>query len=405
MPLTEFQIKNAKPSEKPYKLTDGGWLFLLINPSGSKLWRLSYRFAGKQKLLALGAYPEIGLKDARSKRDEAKALISVGSDPSEQKRIEKLTRASTADTTFKRIAGEYQDKLRREGRAPATLDKLDWLLALVMPKLGERPISQIAAPEVLAALRPIEARGNLETARRLRATIGAVFRYAIATARAENDPTGALKGALVAPKAKHRAAITDPVALGAFLRSLDGFDGQPETLAALRLLPLVFSRPGELRLAEWAEFDLDKAVWTIPASRTKMRREHQVPLCRQALGILHDLKTLTGMRRLVFPGLRSVERPISENTLNAAMRRLGYAQDQVTAHGFRATASTLLNESGRFSADAIERALAHQDPDPVRRAYARGAFWRERVEMAEWWADYLDKLKAGEVISLRTASD
>jgi len=201
---------------------------------------------------------------------------------------------------------------------------------------------------------------------------------------------------------KHRPAIIDPAELGAFLRTVDGFNGQPETLAALRLLPLVFTRPGELRMAEWAEFDLAKAVWTIPASRTKMRREHQVPLSRQALAILSELRALTGSRRLVFPGLRSPENPISENTLNSALRRLGYSHDELTAHGFRATASTLLNESGKFSADAIERALAHQDPDPVRRAYARGVFWKERVEMAEWWADYLDRLKAGgEVVPMK----
>jgi integrase len=210
-----------------------------------------------------------------------------------------------------------------DGRAAATLDKLDWLLALVMPKLGERAIGEITGPEVLAALKPIEARGNQETARRLRSTISSVFRYAIATARAENDPTAALMGALVLPKAKHRAAITDPAELGAFLRVLEGFDGQPETHAALKLLPLVFTRPGELRLAEWVEFDLENAVWTIPASRTKMRREHQVPLSRQALAILIDSKAITGTRRLVFPGLRSADRPISENTMNAALRRLG----------------------------------------------------------------------------------
>jgi len=290
----------------------------------------------------------------------------------------------TTATTFEKVATDYQDKLKREGRAAATLTKTEWLLSLVMPKLGARPIGQITAAEILSVLKPVETRGNLETAKRLRATVGAIFRYAIATARAESDPTAALKGALVAPKTKHRAAITDPVALGAFLRNVDAFDGQPETVAALKLLPLVFSRPGELRLAEWSEFDLEKRVWTIPATRTKMRREHQAPLPRQALAVLAGLKEITGDGRLVFPGIRSIERPISENTLNASMRRMGFKQDEVSAHGFRATASTLLNESGKFSADAIERALAHQDPDPVRRAYARGAFWKERVEMAEW---------------------
>ena len=402
MALTDVEIRSAKPRAKPFKMSDGGWLFLLVNPSGSKLWRMAYRFAGKEKLLALGAYPEIGLKDARAKRDEAKVLLAAGVDPGEQRKQEKVTRAITTATTFEKVAKDYQDKLRREGRAAATLDKFEWLMALVMPKLGERPIGQITAAEILAVLKPVEARGNLETAKRLRATIGAVFRFAVTTARAETDPTPILKGALVAPKAKHRAAITDPVALGAFLRAVDAFDGQSETVAALKLLPLVFTRPGELRLAEWAEVDLDKAIWTIPASRTKMRREHQVPLPRQALAVLVDLKAITGGGRLVFPGIRSKERPISENTLNASMRRMGFKQDEVSAHGFRATASTLLNESGKFSSDAIERALAHQDPDPVRRAYARGAYWNERVEMAQWWADYLDTLReGGQVIELR----
>ncbi|MGO9945164.1 MAG: tyrosine-type recombinase/integrase [Rhodoblastus sp.] len=304
------------------------------------------------------------------------------------------------------MSSDYQDKLKREGKAPATLDKLEWLLSLVLPKMGARPIGEITAAEVLSILKPVEKRGNLETAKRLRGTIGQVFRYAIATARAETDPTVALRGALVAPKAKHRAAITDPVKLGAFLRAVDAFDGQPETIAALKLLPLVFTRPGELRLAEWSEFDLEKAIWTIPAVRTKMRREHQVPLPRQALALLTNLKEVTGGGRLAFPGIRSVERPISENTLNASMRRMGFKQDEVSAHGFRATASTLLNESGKFSADAIERALAHQDPDPVRRAYARGAFWTERIEMAQWWADHLDMLKSGgQIINLRPSAN
>jgi len=395
MPLTDVQIKAAKPREKPYKLSDGGWLFLLVTPTESKLWRIAYRFAGKEKLLSLGAYPEISLKDARAKRDEIKAQIAAGVDPALQRRIEKLTREAAAGVTLDLIANELLDKKRREGRAAATLDKVAWLLDLARPVLGGRPIADIRAPEVLAVLKAIEGRGHLETAKRLRSTLGEVFRYAVATARAENDPTSALKGALVAPKVKHRAAITDPVALGAFLRAVDAFDGQPETVAALKLLPLVFTRPGELRLAEWSEFDLDKAVWTIPARRTKMRREHLVPLPSQALAVLSDLKAITGGGRLVFPDIRSKERPISENTLNASMRRIGFKQDEVSAHGFRATASTLLNESGKFNADAIERALAHQDPDPVRRAYARGAYWAERVEMAQWWADYLNLLKVG----------
>lgn len=394
MPLTDIEVRTAKPGPKPYKLSDGGWLFLLVNPTGSKLWRIAYRIDGKEKLLSLGAYPTVSLKEARAKRDEAKALISQGMDPSHQRRIEKLTRAISNATTFKLVADEYVDKQKREGRAVNTLNKIEWLLSLATPKIGDRPISELSPAEVLAVLKAVEARGNYETAKRLRATIGAVCRFAIATARASNDPTSALKGALLSPKVKHRPAITDPAALGELLRAIDGFSGQPATVAALRLLPHVFTRPGELRMAEWSEFDLDKAIWTVPARRTKMRREHLVPLSRQALDILEALRPITGEGKLVFPGTRTVQRPISENTLNAALRRLGYTTDEVTSHGFRATASTLLNESGKFSPDAIERALAHQDADAVRRAYARGAYWAERVRMAQWWSDYLDELKA-----------
>jgi len=406
MPLTAVEVKNAESREKPYKLADGGRMHLLVTPAGSKLWRLAYRFGGKEKLLALGVYPEVALKDARAKRDEAKALLADGVDPGAKRKLDKLTKDISNATTFKALADEYQDKLRREGRAVATLEKNEWLYSQMLPKLGERPISELSATEILSVLRPVEKRGNLETAKRLRMKIGEVIRFAIATGRAVNDPTPSLKGALVGPKAKHRAAITDPIALGAFLRAVEAFDGQPETVAALKILPMVFTRPGELRLAEWREFDLNKAIWTIPASRTKMRREHQVPLPRQALAILAALKEITGGGRLVFPGIRSVERPISENTLNASMRRMGFKQDEVSAHGFRATASTLLNESGKFSADAIERALAHQDPDPIRRAYARGAFWAERVEMAQWWADHLDTLKTeGQVLVYRVGTN
>lgn len=395
MALTDVEVRTAKAVAKPMKLFDGGGLHLRIDPKGSKLWRLAYRFCGKEQTLSFGPYPTVSLKEARAKRDAAKALLAEGIDPGQHRKIEKLTKAVSNATTFKAVADEHVEKLKREGRAPATVGKTEWLLSLALPKLGDRPISELTAAEVLAVLKPIETRGNLESAKRLRATIGAVCRFAIATARATNDPTSALKGALLSPKVKHRPAITEPSALGELLRAIDGFTGQPATVAALKLLPHVFTRPGELRMAEWSEFDLDKAVWTVPAVRTKMRREHLVPLSTQALAILKALQPITGAGRLVFPGTRTVQRPISENTLNAALRRLGYAQDEVTSHGFRATASTLLNESGKFSPDAIERALAHQDPDPVRRAYARGAYWAERVEMAQWWSDHLDTLKAG----------
>ncbi|MCZ8185033.1 MAG: integrase arm-type DNA-binding domain-containing protein [Beijerinckiaceae bacterium] len=400
MPLTDTAIRNAKPGEKIIKLSDGGGLQLWVMPNGSKLWNLAYRdLQRKQRKLSFGIYPGVGLADARKKRDEAKALLASGVDPSQQKRIDKLTKAISIATTFRAVAEEYLDKQKREGRAEATVAKNRYLLEQAYPGIGERPISEIQPAEILAILKSLERRGILHAAKRVRGIIGAVFRHAVTHQKADSDPSGFLKGAIVAPKVKHRAAILDPLALGAFIRAVEEFDGQLTTKAALRLLPLVFTRPGELRMAEWREFDLANALWVIPAARTKMRRDHEVPLARQAVAILTELHTLTGRGRLVFPGLRTVERPISENTMNASMRRMGYSNDDVTAHGFRATASTLLNQSGKFSPDAIERALAHQDPDAVRRAYNRGAYWQERVDMAQWWADYLDILrKGGEVI-------
>ena len=279
--------------------------------------------------------------------------------------------------------------------------KLSGFCPSLFRSLGNRSITEIRPTDVLTVLRGVEQRGRHETARRLRSTISSVFRYAVATARAENDPTIALRGALTTPVVKPRAAVTDPKAFGALLRAIDGFDGQPATKAAFKLMALLFPRPGELRAAEWTEFDLDAAVWTIPASRTKMRRSHRVPLSHQAIRILNDLYAITGKGILVFPGVRTVLRPISENTVNAALRRLGYSKDEATAHGFRATASTLLNESGKWNPDAIERQLAHVENNDVRRAYARGEHWEERVKMMKWWADHIDGLKiVGKVIAI-----
>jgi integrase len=400
--LTDFAIRAIKITGEKQKFSDSGGLQLWVSPQGTKTWRFAYRYLGKQKDMVLGQYPAVGLSDARKRRDEAKAQLANGIDPAQQKKLDKLTKAVSAATTFRAVAEEYLDKQRREGRSGTTIIKNRYLLEQAFSAIGERPIAEIKAAEVLAILKHLEKRGTLETAKRVRATIGAVIRYAIATARAESDPTTALSGAIIAPKVKHRAAILDPAELGALLRAVDRFDGQPTTVAALRLLPMVFTRPGELRMAEWREFDLANARWAIPAKRTKMRREHEVPLATQAVAILKELHALTGKGRLVFPGLRTVERPISENTLNASLRRMGYSNDTVTAHGFRATASTLLNQSGKFSPDAIERALAHQDPDAVRRAYNRGGYWTERVEMAQWWADYLDRLRiGGDVLEFR----
>ena len=395
MPLSDLTVRAAKPAEKTLKLSDGAGLQLWVTPAGSKLWNLAYRIDGKQKKLAIGAYPAVGLAMARAKALAAKTMLASGLDPSQQKRLGKLASAASQANTFEAIAEELLSKKKREGKAENTLSKLEWLYRLAGEGLGRRPASEITAPEVLAVLRKVEVKGRHETAKRLRAVIGEVFRYAIATARATTDPTFALRGALTAPVVKHRAAITDPKGFGALLRAIDAFQGQPTTNAALKLMALLFPRPGELRMAKWSEFDLEAAEWIIPAERAKMRRPHRVPLPMQALAVLRDLQPITGHLELVFPGLRTVKRPISENTLNGALRRMGYSQDEMTSHGFRAVASTLLNESGKFSSDAIERALAHQDADAVRRAYARGEHWKERVEMAQWWADHLDTLRDG----------
>jgi len=367
MPLTDIACRSRKPSPKLKKLSDMGGLQLWIFPNGSKLWRFAYRFGGKQKLLALGRYPDTTLLAARAEREKAKVLLKEGRDPSHIRQLELIVNAAGGDT-FAIVAKEYVAKLRRENRSEATLAKIEWLLDFARPVLGPLTVREIKLIEVLAVLRTVEARGRYDTARRLRSTIGAVCRYAVATARAEADPTAALQGALTTPTVTPRAAITNPKAFGALLRAIDGFTGQPTTRAALKLMALLFPRPGELRGAEWGEFDLEEAVWTIPAPRTKMRREHRIPLAPQAIVVLKQLHKTTGGGTLAIPGVRSVRQPMSEATLNAALRRLGYSKEEATAHGFRATASTLLNESGRWTADAIERQLAHVEANAVRGA-------------------------------------
>jgi integrase len=394
--LTNTAIRAAKPKAKLRKLSDSGGLQLWIDPRGYRLWRFAYRFLGKQKVLALGPYPGTSLAEARRGRDAARSLLKDGKDPSTERRLERVTKRVSADNTFKAVAEELIARKVKEGKSEATIGKVSWLIRIASTELGPRPIADISSAEVLGVLRTVEKRGKLESARRMRSVVGQIFRYAIATARAVNDPTVALRGALLPPTVTHRAAILDPGTLGGFLRAVDGFAGQPETKAALRLLPLVFTRPGELRRAEWSEFDLDGAIWHVPAKNDKMRRGLDIPLARQAVTILRDLHAITGQGRLVFPGIRTASRPISENTLNAAMRRLGYDSDEVSSHGFRATASTILNECGLWSKDAIEKALGHIEKNEVRRAYNRSSYWDERVRMAQWWSDHLDELKQGE---------
>ena len=366
-----------------------------MKPSGGKLWRLKYRHVGKEQQLTIGRYPDVGLKEAREKRDAARKIIAAGGNPAFEKKRAAVAASVSAANTFTAIADEFIAKREREGLTGVTTRKSRWLLSLLEPGLGGRPIAEIEAYELLDAVRKIETAGHLESAKRALSFASRVFRYAVATTRAKRNVAADLQGALTAPTVKHHAAIVDPKGVGALLRAIDGFDGQPVTLWALRLAPHVFVRPGELRQAEWSEIDLEAAVWRIPASRMKMKREHVVPLSSQAVAILKEAQGLTGGGRYVFPGQRTPKRPMSENTLNGALRRLGYGGDEMTSHGFRSTASTLLNESGKWSVDAIERALAHGDTDNVRAAYHRGAHWNERVKMAQWWSDHLDGLREG----------
>lgn len=393
MALTDRQIVNLKPTDKPRKVSDSGGLHLFVSPSGGKLWRLAYRYGGKQKLLSFGAYPAVGLADARAKRDDAKKLLADDVDPAHQQKLEKQSKADSSANTFGAIADEFLAKNQREGKSSATLSKKQWLVSLALPDLGNRPITEITASEVLVPLRKVEGLGKYETASRLRAVISQVFRYAIATTRANNDPTFGLRGALVAPKATHRAALTDWDSFAKLIRAAWVYSGSVETRVALKLMAMLYPRPGELRQAEWQEFDLDKGVWTIPAERAKMRRAHKKPLPALAIETLRDLKCHTGNRRLVFPSPQSAERPLSENTMNLALRRMGFGKDQATSHGFRASASTLLNESGLWPADAIEAELGHVSGDEVRRAYHRALYWEARVRMADWWASSLDELR------------
>lgn len=395
MALTDTAVRAAKPKERDYKLADGGGLYLLVTAGGGKLWRLKYRTHGVERKLALGKYPDVTLGAARKARDEARAKVGTCDDPAAAKRRERVAAKLAAGTTFGAVALEYVAKVQREGRAPATIAKLHWAREWLQPAIGQRPVDQVEPHELLAVLRKQEAQGNLETARRTRAFASRVFRYAVATARAKADPAGLLVGAVASPRPRNLSAIVEPKRIGELLRAIDAYNGMPVTRLALALSPHVFVRPGELRQAEWGEFDMEANIWRIPAARMKKRREHVVPLSRQALAILGELRGLTGGDRLVFPAMGKRDRPMSENTATAALRRMGFGAEEMTAHGFRAMASTMLNESGKWHPDAIERALAHRDTDQVRAAYHRGAHWDERVRMAQWWSDRLDILRMG----------
>lgn len=401
MALTSSAVSNAQPRAAPYRLSDERALFLLVQPDGAKWWRWTYRRPGtsKRNTLSLGTFPDVSLKRAREKRDEARKLLADGIDPGANRRAN----SNTGAETFEAIAREWleQTKAKRVDSTNATIRAR--IAADLLPWLGNRPIADIKAPELLAALRRVEARGSLIVAKRLRQIAGQIFRYAVATGRAERDPSGDLRGALRSPGAeRHHAALTSPADVGTLLHAIDGYQGQLATRCALQLSPLLFVRPGELRQARWDEIDLAAAQWNIPGSRMKMRQAHIVPLAKQAVAILRELYPLTGggiaakpeAPRYVFPGARGRTRPMSNNTVNAALRRIGYTREQMTAHGFRATARTLLAELG-WKPDAIERQLAHKASGPLGAAYDRAQFLGERRKMMQAWADYLDQLRSG----------
>ena len=406
MPLTDTAIRSAKPQAKAVKLFDGGGLYLEVSPAGGKWWRWKYRFGGKEKRLSFGVYPDVSLKAAREKRDVSRKQLATGTDPGEARKAARLAQAGAE--SFEAIAREWHGKFSPGWVASHGDRILRRLEKDLFPWLGKRPIEEVKAPELLAVLRRIESRGAQETAHRAMQNCGQVFRYAVATGRAERDPTGDLRGALPPPKEKHHASIIEPKRVGALLRAIDSYEGFFATKCALRLAPLVFVRPGELRKAQWPEIDFDKAEWRVPAERMKMREQHIVPLSRQAVEILQELEPLTnrGMPArpdapcYVFPGAHSRARPMSDNAILAALRRMGYTKDEMTGHGFRSMASTLLHEQG-WNHQVIERQLAHAERNAVSAAYNFAEHLPERRKMMQVWADYLDALKAAaEVIPL-----
>ena len=402
MALSDIAVRKAASRERPYKLADGGGLHVLVQPNGNKYWRFKYRHAGKEKLLSFGRYPIITLADARRRRDEAKKLLSAGTDPSHQRKLDKITVATAAQNTFGAVAAEYLANLEANGAAASTMNKNRWLLEDLASPLATRPISEIIPAEILDLLKRIEKTGRRETARRLRGNMGSVFRYAVVTLRATSDPTTLLRGALLAPKVQHRAAITDEKRLGALMLAIDEYDGWPTVRAALQLVALTMTRPGDVRGMRRSEIDLDKAIWRIPAERMKMRRPHDVPLSKQAIKVLQEIWPLSDNGELVLPSIRSVRKPLSDAAMNSALRRMGYAQNEITAHGFRSSASTILNERG-VNPDVIEAALGHQDENAIRRAYNRATYWPERVKLMQAWADLVAEFKVKSIGKSRAA--
>ena len=398
--LTDTTIKTTKPTDKEYKLSDGGGLYLLIKPNGGKYWRLKYRYLGKEKLLALGVYPEVSLKEARLKRDEAKKLLQDGKDPSEDKKEQKRLSILESANTFEAIANEWLSK--RTQVKEVTVKGYQRYLAYAFTAFGHKPVNEVTSPDVLALCRTIEARGTIETAHRVKTTCGLVFRYAIATGRATYEPTQALRGALEPVITNHQAAITDPSQVARLMQDIQGYEGHYTTVYALKLAPLVFVRPSELRGAKWADIDLEAKEWRYHVHKTKT--EHIVPLSSQAVKLLADLKAISSHSPYVFPSIRSNQRTMSENTINAALRRLGYTSEQMCGHGFRAMARTILAEVLEYPIEVIEMQLAHAVKDANGRAYNRTKYREQRHKMMQRWSDYLDGLQVDNVVSLRVGA-
>ncbi len=395
MSLTDTAIRKAKPTDKTQRLFDGGGMYLEISPAGGKWWRFKYRHGGKEKRVSLGTYPDTGLADARAKRDAARKLLAADIDPGEHRKAEKAAGEERAANSFEVVAREWFGKQAATWAESHSSKILLRLESYLFPWLGARPIADVTAKELLTAIRRIEDRGAVESAHRTLQNCGQIFRYAIATGRAERNPAADLRGSLTPVKPTHRAAITDPQAIGGLLRASDDYRGSFVTKCALRLAPLLFVRPGELRTMEWAELDLDTAQWNIPADKMKMREPHLVPLSAQAVMILREIQPLTGRGRYVFPSARSPKRPMSNNAVLSALRRMGYAKEEMSGHGFRAMARTILDEVLHVRPDYIEHQLAHAVRDPNGRAYNRTAHLSERRAMMQQWADYLGALKAG----------
>lgn len=395
MALTDVALKKAKSREKPYRLRDSDGLYVIIQPHGAKWWRFDYMRPDKSRnTMSLGTYPDVTLAEARTRRDKARSHLKEGFDPVQQSKAEEAERQKGRDNTFGAIADEYLSRLEKQGRSPNTLTKNDWYLKVLAADLADRPIREITAAEILKVVKKIEASGRIETAHRARSGISSVFRLAVSTLRADTDPTFALRGALLPKNSTPQAAITDEKKFGGLLRSVDEFDGWPTLRAALQIMALCFPRPLELRKAEWEHVDLEKGEWEIPAEIMKMRRPHAIPLSRQAIAIFKEVGKFSGDGRLVFPSIRNAEKLLSENAMNSALRRMGYLKEEHTSHGFRSSASTILN-ARRFHPDVIERSLSHVDQNQTRRTYNRYEYWEERVDMMQAWADLCDEFKVG----------